>query len=157
ETKITDAGLEHLRDLPALEEVNTHLTEVSGSAAKAFLARTPPVRVLGPKEAEQRRAIRPALPDWQEEMDPARVDALGDPLPKGARARLGTARLYYPGQSCNAALTPDGGTLLAWGQGHRILAFDTRDGRVRYSLAVPGGEVRAATLSPDGKLLAACV
>jgi WD40 repeat protein/Leucine-rich repeat (LRR) protein len=157
DTRVTDAGLEPLRELPALQDVNAYATAITAQAAKALLARTPPLRVVGPKETEAHRAPRPALPDWKEELDPARVDALGDPLPKGARARLGTDRLFVPGGASRLALTPDGGTLLASGNGPRIFAFDTRDGRLRYALTVPDGQARAAALSPDGRLVAACV
>src|SRR5262249_46287440 len=53
-----------------------------------------------------------------------RIDAFGDPLPPGARARLGTTRLHG-----EAALSPDG-KLLALVRNRRIVLADPRTGRV---------------------------
>jgi WD40 repeat protein/Leucine-rich repeat (LRR) protein len=152
DTEITDAGLKHLAALPSLEEVNAYQTAVSKSLVDAFLLREPPVRVLGHQEAQPRRA-GPEGEDWQERLDPRHLDFQGDPLPEGARARLGTARLYCRGQSMHLALTPDGKTLVA-GSEERVTLWSTRDGRLLHALPRGEGGWRALALAPDGRLLA---
>jgi hypothetical protein len=84
-----------------------------------------------------------------------RVDALGDPLPEGAIARLGTARFRCEG-SGRSVLSPDGKLIVVGGRdGVQLLEAST--GRfVRRlrpdSILSFSGE---ACFSPDGKLLAA--
>lgn len=58
----------------------------------------------------------------------ARVDALGDPLPEAAVARLGTVRFRTGGPIAQMAYAPDGRLLAAVG-GHGLALFDPRDGR----------------------------
>jgi WD40 repeat protein len=81
---------------------------------------------------------------------PPRVDTLGDPLPRGALARLGTTRFRQ--RECNAlAISPDG-----------TLAAASDDGKVRL-WALPSGrawgvlddaDVTSLAFSPDGRSLA---
>src|SRR5262249_10475664 len=73
---------------------------------------------------------------------PARhIDACGDPLPPGARARLGTTRLQ--GQ---AAVSPDG-KVLALARGGRVLLCDVATGRLLRALE---GEFQGEPLFLDG-------
>ena len=99
---------------------------VTPAAAAAFLAKSPPVRVRGPREAQAHPRL-PARSTWQEPLDERRKDVHGDPLPRGARARLGTVRFFCPGSPSELALSPDGKTLYAATQDGRIdvLAADT--------------------------------
>src|SRR4051812_37531382 len=60
-----------------------------------------------------------------------RGDALGDPLPAGAVARLGTARLYHP---CDlVAFSPDG---------RQVITVGRKDPWVRFWDVATGKEVR---------------
>jgi WD40 repeat protein len=83
---------------------------------------------------------------------PAKTDALGDPLPAGATARLGTIRFRGEGKFYKAVVAPDGKTLaLTDGPRFRILDIAT------------GKELRADkptqfdfyAYSPDGELFGA--
>src|SRR5262249_21128492 len=49
------------------------------------------------------------------EAKPPRTDLLGDPLPPGALARMGTVRFRLPGKVKRVAFSPDGETILAYG------------------------------------------
>jgi WD40 repeat protein/Leucine-rich repeat (LRR) protein len=152
-TQVSDNGLRHLEELSELDEVTASQTAISKSLADAFLARDPPVRVRGIQERMVPHR-RTAQPDFEETLDAQRVDRHGDPLPKGARARLGTVRLFCRGQSFHLALTADGKTLIAGGQNERVKMWDTHDGRLRHTLPAIQGGCRALALTPDGRLLA---
>jgi WD40 repeat protein len=98
-----------------------------------------------------------AAPLWaqgQDEPKPARVDALGDPLPKGAITRIGTARLANLGGPTGLAFSPDG----------KSLASEDGNGVVHLWEAATGKEIRAMkppvagwgplAFAPDGKTIA---
>jgi RNA polymerase sigma factor (sigma-70 family) len=78
---------------------------------------------------------------------PLRVDVDGDPLPRGAILRLGSAR--FRGGGGNAAFSPDG-RLLTVGGTH---TFDAATGRLLEVHYQEDFQVPTA-LSPDGKLVA---
>jgi WD40 repeat protein len=87
------------------------------------------------------------------------ADTLGDPLPPGAVARLGTARLIHSDNYLMAAFTPDGKTVAVWPEfAGAIRVFETATGK---QLPPPEGTanrgVQAAAYSPDGTLLAGAV
>jgi WD40 repeat protein len=120
--------------------------------------------VLGPLLAGA-AAVVPALL-WRSERSPvlsavappaqrtprAGFDLLGDPLPKGALARLGSRRL--PPDAIGIAFLPDGKRVaLAYRQG-AVFVFDIRSGRELLSLGCQGGSGRKLACSPDGALLA---
>lgn len=85
-----------------------------------------------------------------------RTDALGDPLPEGALARLGTGRLRQSAPPTAAAFSPDA-ALLYTTEGHRVHVWDLKTGREVRTLEGPR-PVAATHLAvrPDGKLLAVC-
>jgi RNA polymerase sigma factor (sigma-70 family) len=78
----------------------------------------------------------------------AAVDRYGDPLPKGAIARLGTIRFRFQGQGGRTFLTPDGKALITASAGGRADVWDIATGRLLRSIAA-----NEALLAPDGKTL----
>jgi WD40 repeat protein len=82
----------------------------------------------------------------------APADVFGDPLPPGAVARLGTARLRH---ACNALTwAPDGKTLVSSGQDGLLRFWDPGDGKqVHQFKGAWAGLINAITYTPDGKYL----
>jgi WD40 repeat protein len=93
------------------------------------------------------------------EPQPVHVDALGDPLPADAIARLGTRRLRHPNYLTAVALSPTG-NMAAAGDGDRNLVFwDLTTGKeLRRAVIETGvrgpGPVSSAAFSADGKMVA---
>jgi RNA polymerase sigma factor (sigma-70 family) len=103
--------------------------------------------------ARQTAPVPPAPADTPSSPQPPaaeaeRVDAHGDPLPAGARVRLGTTRFSRGSNPGNLGCSADGKLLASGGDSARLL--DARTGRVLRPL--PGGG--SVALSPDGKLVA---
>jgi WD40 repeat protein len=82
---------------------------------------------------------------------PVRTDLYGDPLPGGARARLGTLRLRDGAEWI--AFSPDGRTLAAASGGGlpRVRLWSVPDGALQETLQSGASVVE---FSPDGRLLA---
>jgi WD40 repeat protein len=80
-----------------------------------------------------------------------RVDRDGVPLPEGALARLGTARLRNLGYFGAVALSPDGAALCS-AQAGAVRFLDPRTGEEQGRLEVPGG-ASGVLFSADGKIL----
>ncbi len=81
-------------------------------------------------------------------------DRFGDPLPEGAKARLGTVRLRHQGVIAAAVFTPDGKTVIVGDTAGDIISWDVASGRKirRYNRTSPSvGDPLA--LSADGKTL----
>lgn len=117
-----------------------------GPAAES-LEDTPPPVSTAPKAAES-------------SMPKERKDALGDPLPRGAVARLGTIRLRHSGWINSVAYSSDGKWLASGGSDERVRVWDAETGKEvrQFSLSRKGqgaSPVDGVAFSPDGKLLAA--
>lgn len=107
-----------------------------------------------PEDEERGRPAR--LLNGRDSQTPAaRTDALGDPLPKGAIARLGTVRFRHGERIDRLIFSADCKQLISKGDdGARI--WDTATGKELRHLTPPPGEnwTQATDLSADGELLA---
>ena len=84
-------------------------------------------------------------------------DQFGDPLPRGAIARLGTVRLRHSGPIQAVAFSPDGQFLASTNaaDGAEARIWETATGkRVGALIDQSGSITKCIAWSPDGKLLA---
>jgi hypothetical protein len=79
------------------------------------------------------------------------VDQYGDPLPKGALARLGTVRFHHPGYIGSMVFSPDGKTLATVGDG-LVCLWSCACGKELPRL--PAAHVGTVAFSADGRILA---
>lgn len=88
----------------------------------------------------------------------ARVDLHGDPLPAGARARLGTMRLRHGTPIVRLAVSKDGKRLATLGTDRYLRLWDVQSKREIRSIAFPQAEAaNSLAFSPNGRLLLAAV
>jgi WD40 repeat protein len=80
-----------------------------------------------------------------------RLDGDGEPLPPGARFRLGTRLWRHTGECSNLAWSPDG-KLLATASREGARIRDAASGKILVSIDAP--HTRVLAFSPDGKELA---
>jgi WD40 repeat protein len=84
---------------------------------------------------------------------PPRFDRLGDPLPPGAIARLGTQRFRNDGEVRCVTYSPDG-RVLASSTGQGLQIRDAASGRELHRFDGTGIRDGMLVFSPDGKMLA---
>src|SRR5262249_16206140 len=80
--------------------------------------------------------------------EPVRTDALGDPLPPGARARLGSLRYRHTAIILSLALSPDGKLLAAGGVDYVVRLWDRATGKPLRALTDLPNAVTAVAFSP---------
>jgi RNA polymerase sigma factor (sigma-70 family) len=105
-------------------------------------------------EAEARASL-PAEPEGK---PPPRTDRLGDPLPPGAVARVGSIRWWFGPTDdafrlCPLAYTPDGKTLAASDAGTAIRFLDSATGKEIRRIEVPGHGFTSFAIAPDGRTM----
>src|SRR5262245_16449871 len=71
---------------------------------------------------------------WPARAEPPRSDLYGDPLPEGARARMGTIRFRQGGSLTNVAIAPDGKTLATAGSENSVPIWDAATGKIVQQL-----------------------
>jgi WD40 repeat protein len=84
---------------------------------------------------------------------PVSVDAIGDPLPPGAVARLGTVRLTHPGGVAALAFAADGKTLATGGPDRSVRVWDVSTGREVRRFLGHKEAITAVAFLRDGKTL----
>jgi WD40 repeat protein len=87
--------------------------------------------------------------------DEPRTDQYGDPLPKGAVARLGSPRLLHDDWIRNLAFFPDGKSLMAATNEPFVRIWDATSGRELRRVGKTDSSLMCAALSPDGRTIAA--
>lgn len=98
---------------------------------------------------------------WRKRSTPQNtVDRLGDPLPAGATARLGTGRLQHVVDQGNdglgaLAFAPDGVLLAGAGRDGRISLWEAATGRLVRVLARHDSEINTLAFAPDSRSLVA--
>jgi RNA polymerase sigma factor (sigma-70 family) len=85
---------------------------------------------------------------------PARTDLYGDPLPRGAVARLGTMRWRHKSKITAVAFSPDGMVLASTSTDPIICLWDVPTGKRRAVLPVKNDVAIWIAFAPDGKTLA---
>jgi hypothetical protein len=104
--------------------------------------------VAAPKQPRDKVASPPTGP-LVTQVGP-RVDAVGDALPEGAIARLGTDRLRHGCSIYGASISPDGKLIASTG-GHQITnVWDARSGKKIREIRAPKLHANAVAISPDG-------
>lgn len=114
----------------------------------------------GEKQAKDKQTTAAETPERKTETPPsardksALTDLYGDPLPRGAIARLGAVRFRHRGWIQDVLLSPDGLTVISSGAGS-VELWDAQSGRRRRRIfSSPPSSSCSIDLSPDGKLLA---
>ena len=102
--------------------------------------------------AEEKKDTGP--PQRKPALAPAQVDALGDPLPPGALARLGTVRLRHTDIVTGVGCAPDGSFVAAASQDGTVRLWNPSTGKERACLRGHTGAVQSLALARDGKTLA---
>jgi WD40 repeat protein len=103
--------------------------------------------------ADHSQEAEPSKPAKDEPL--TRKDRYGDPLPAGARVRLGTLRLRHRQQITAVAYSPDGSLLASSGWDEVIHLWDANTGESVRELTDPRRDSNLAiAFSPDGTKLA---
>ncbi|MHB1423197.1 MAG: sigma-70 family RNA polymerase sigma factor [Gemmataceae bacterium] len=137
--------------LTKLAGVMTVVLTVALAASTVMLVYRGPVA----EAPEDMTLAAPALPRQEKpRQSKPRVDAVGDPLPPGAIARLGSQRFRHADDIARIAFTSDDKRLVSQGA-DGVRHWDAATGKELRHIAPEAGRFWAAgDLSPDGKWLA---
>ncbi|MGH7225109.1 MAG: sigma-70 family RNA polymerase sigma factor, partial [Gemmataceae bacterium] len=129
---------------------------VAAGAGGLASYRTPPKEQPAQKsQAEKKPANESARNPLSDRRTQAGRDCYGDPLPVGARVRLGTVRLRHRGPITAVAYSPDGSLLASSGWDEVIHLWDANTGQSIRELTEPRRTINLAiAFSPDGTKLA---
>jgi len=94
------------------------------------------------------QAVAPAPPP-----QPVRLDALGDPLPPGAIARLGSNRWHHPSAVVGLAFGADGRTLVSAGSDGELREWEVPSGKLLRIVTPAQEPIGALSASRDGTIL----
>jgi WD40 repeat protein len=83
----------------------------------------------------------------------AMLDRYGDPLPTGARARMGTIRFRHGGPVHFLTFSPDGKRLVSAGEDQAVRVWDAATGKELHRFRGGTAEQLVVAVSPDGKAL----
>ena len=83
--------------------------------------------------------------------EPLRLDCFGDPLPKGAVARMGTVRFRHAGAVRSIAYSPDGKTIASAGDDKVVRIWDAESGKELRVLKGHKDTIHQVAFSPEGK------
>jgi WD40 repeat protein len=117
-------------------------------------------QTLARRQAETKQEHRPKPADKGPDRHNARpdkrahTDRYGDPLPKGAVARLGTVRLQHEHSVYALAFSPDGKALAAGSHDHTVRLWQTRTGKELRKFKGHTQYINSVAFSPDGRVLA---
>jgi WD40 repeat protein len=82
------------------------------------------------------------------------VDRFGDPLPKYARARMGTVRFNEGTFVRQALYTPDGKSLVTVNGNDAVHVWDVATGRIVRTIGSPESQFREIAIAADGEAMA---
>jgi WD40 repeat protein len=85
---------------------------------------------------------------------PGPIARADDPLPKSARARLGTSRFHCGNAIGQVLYTPDGKSLVTCDADRVVRVWDAATGQIVRNIGDTQAEFREIALSPDGQTLA---
>jgi dipeptidyl aminopeptidase/acylaminoacyl peptidase len=108
-----------------------------------------------PRDEPKKEVRTPPQKERPKENPSPRLDRYGDPLPAGARVRLGTLRLRHRQHLQAVAYSPDGKLLASSGWDEVIHLWDANTGHSVRELTDPNRDSNLAiSFSPDGSKLA---
>jgi RNA polymerase sigma factor (sigma-70 family) len=124
---------------------------LAASTMIALVSRAP----MAAAPEDKKPAVPATVKDTDANKPQARTDALGDPLPAGAIARLGTVRFRHGAPIDRMLFTADGKNLISKGD-DGVRVWDPATGKELWRLTPPPGEnwTQATDLSADGERLA---